>query len=379
MPGKTNHAADAASRYPSSYSELASSSLLSTIDLDEVAFNSALSHDASDLMSISWNEVVDESCRDETLFVLKDVMKKGFPNTIQSLPDCIKPFWNLREALSLTEDGVVLYGDRVVIPKLLQERALEVLHAAHQGASGMEARAQTVVFWPGISSDIQRVRIECSICCKNAPSQSKLPASVPDIPSTPFESVFADFFDVSNHRYLVAGDRLSGWVEVFSAQTGSKSAGSSGLISHLQSLFAIFGVPHTLSSDGGPEFVSSATDDFLKCWGINHRISSAYYPQSNGRAEVPVKKIKRFLISCHDPKSGSLNTDQLLCGMLQLRNTPDPDCKVSPAQILFGRPLRDAFSFINRNVKFSTPYVEDSMESQRGSPANKICQVIREQ
>ena len=39
--------------------------------------------------------------------------------------------------------------------------------------------------------------------------------------------------------------------------------------------------------------------------------------------------------------------------MMQLRNTPDPDCNVSPAMIVFGRPIRDAFAFINRLDKFS--------------------------
>ena len=86
-------------------------------------------------------------------------------------------------------------------------------------------------------------------CCKNAPSQSTIPASQPDIPITPFE--FADFFDVSHYHYLVVGDRLSGWVEVYSSQSGSKNSGVQGLISHLHSLFATFGVPETLSSDGG--------------------------------------------------------------------------------------------------------------------------------
>ena len=38
--------------------------------------------------------------------------------------------------------------------------------------------------------------------------------------------------------------------------------------------------------------------------------------------------------------------------MLQLRNTPDSNCKLSPAQVLFGHPLRDAFSFVNRKPKF---------------------------
>ena len=89
---------------------------------------------------------------------------------------------------------------------------------------------------------------------------------------------------------------------------------------------------------------------------MHHRITSSYFPQSNGRAEVAVKKVKRFLVSCIHP-SGSLNTDEFLRGMLHLRNTPDPDCKVSPAQIVFGRPLSDAFSFINRGIKLDNPAV----------------------
>ena len=44
-------------------------------------------------------------------------------------------------------------------------------------------------------------------------------------------------------------------------------------------------------------------------------------------------------------------------GMLQLRNSPDPECKLSPAQILFGRPLRDAFSFLNRCSKFDNQHI----------------------
>ena len=38
-----------------------------------------------------------------------------------------------------------------------------------------------------------------------------------------------------------------------------------------------------------------------------------------------------------------MNTDKFLRAILQLRNSPDPDCNLFPAQIIFGRPLRDAF------------------------------------
>ena len=52
--------------------------------------------------------------------------------------------------------------------------------------------------------------------------------------------------------------------------------------------------------------------------------------------------------------TGSLNHDRFLHAMLQLQNTPDPDCNRSPAQI-FGRPLRDTLSFVNKLEKFSNP------------------------
>ena len=52
---------------------------------------------------------------------------------------------------------------------------------------------------------------------------------------------------------------------------------------------------------------------------------------------------------------GSLDRDRFLRAILQLRNTSDPDCNVSPAQIVFGRPLRDAFASVNRLEKFMNP------------------------
>jgi hypothetical protein len=127
---------------------------------------------------------------------------------------------------------------------------------------------------------------------------------------------------------------------VFGAASGSDLAGSNGLIRQLRAPFVTFGVPEELSSNGGPEFRAAATQDFLQRWGVHHRLSLA---QSNGRAEVAVKTAKRLLLSNLEP-GRSLSQDSFLRAMLQLRNTPDPDCSLSPAQIVFGHLLRDAFS-----------------------------------
>ncbi len=119
---------------------------------------------------------------------------------------------------------------------------------------------------------------------------------------------------------------------------------------------ATFGVPEVLSSDGGPEFTSNLTREFLKRWGVTHRISTAYNPQSNGRAEVAVKAMKRLLRSNIGP-NGSLDSDRFIRALLQQWNTPDPDCNILPAQVLFGKPLQDSLSFVNWLEKLSNPLI----------------------
>ena len=71
--------------------------------------------------------------------------------------------------------------------------------------------------------------------------------------------------------------------------------------------------------------------------------------------------------------TGSLNHDRFLQAMLQLRNTPDPDCNVSPAQIIFGRPLRDTLSFINRLEKFSNPHVRPTWRQAWAAKEDALC------
>ena len=344
LPGKTNLAADAASRYPAPDTDL---STLTASDKTELLIAAAISRETEEITAISWSQLIAETQKDPILMVLLTAVAEGFSKEYPTLAEYAK----YKDYFYIC-DGVVMYQDRVVVPSSLRRKVLENLHSAHQGVSSMQLRAQSIVFWPGMTADIQSTRARCTECNRNAPSQAPLPSEPAVPPSTPFEQVFGDFFEFGGHHYLVVGDRLSGWSEVFATLSGSTLSGARGLISCLRSLFATFGVPEEFSSDGGPEFTASATNEFFKNWGVKHRISSAYHPQSNGRAEVAVKSAKRLLRSNTSP-NGSLNHDKFLRALLQLRNTPDPDCDLSPSQILFGRPLRDSLSFVNRLEKYS--------------------------
>ena len=101
------------------------------------------------------------------------------------------------------------------------------------------------------------------------------------------------------------------------------------------------GVFHSLCPQKvAANFTSKEIEDWLQRWGIHHRVSSSYYPRSNKRAEVGVKSAKRMIMNNLGP-AGSLDSDKIGRALLQHRNCPDPITGLSPAQVVFGRVLRD--------------------------------------
>ena len=103
--------------------------------------------------------------------------------------------------------------------------------------------------------------------------------------------------------------------------------------------FAIFGVPEQIASDGGPPFDSRDYTQFR--WKIRRRLSSSYYPQRNGRAEVSVRTSKGILLGNVDSSTGKLDNDRAVTALLTHRNTPCQQTAISQATALFGRPIRD--------------------------------------
>ena len=180
-------------------------------------------------------------------------------------------------------DGVILYNNRVVIPPQLRYQVLCALHVGHGTActrnrflAGDDPRySQCLRF-------LCLLQPKCAVAGRNPP----LPSHPP---TTALEKIFADYFDYAGWHFLIVGDRLFGWSDVFGTPAGTTVTSANALVRLLRSYFATFGVPEEFSSDGGPEFTAFVKQDFMRKWDIKHRVSSAYFPQSNNRAEVAVK------------------------------------------------------------------------------------------
>ena len=201
---------------------------------------------------------------------------------------------------------VVLLHDWPVIPPILRQEVLEHLHSGHAGVSTMFARASSTLYWPGYRADITRHRASCRSCDKAAPSNPAESCVLPDQPAYPFHSITGDFFTVNSRNYLALCDRYSNWLSIFKLAKDD----SANIIKTLRDYSTTFGIPAILSTDGASVFTSKEMEEFCKRWGINHRVSSAYYARSNKRAEVGVKSAKRLVRDNLLP-DGGLDCDKL--------------------------------------------------------------------
>ena len=279
-------------------------------------------------------DILSTTASDKTLTQLRTFILKGFPETKSELPHDLQPYWRTRDMLTEYE-GVIYMGDRVVVPEALRSRTLETLHAAHQGTSSMRLRAERNLFWPNMAKDIASTRLSCCSCDATAPSQSPEPPITPITPEYPFQHVCSDYFSLAGHNFCLVVDRFSNWLQVYTGKGGAYN-----LISLLGQSFHSFGIPETLTSDGGSEYIAGNTKEFLRKLGVHHRLSSVGFPHANQKAERSVGTAKRVIRDAVKP-SGELDTVTLIRGLLQLRNTPDKDTGLSPAEMLLGRQLRD--------------------------------------
>ena len=253
---------------------------------------------------------------------MKEFCRTSWPDN-SVLKGELKSYAKVKDELSVNE-GLLLRGNRLIIPISLRPEILNKLHSAHQGVVKCLERAKHSVWWPGVRTDVTSIVEKCPICCKHR-VQHVEPLLPSPFPSRLWEKVGTDLFEWKKSNYIVVIDYYSRYIEI--AKLSSTT--SLDVVRHLKSIFARHGIPNTVVSDNGPQFSSSTFSDFSKSYGFNHTTSSPRYPQANGQAERAVRTVKELLSKNEDP----------YLALLAYRDTPLEN-GYSPAQLLMGRSLR---------------------------------------
>ena len=184
--------------------ELAS---LSTVEADQMAdLKMVASADTIKKITIAAKEDDEYGC-------LMRQIETGWPDTVETLPTCLRPYHTFADELSVS-CGLIFKGHRFVVPLPVRPYFLERLHSAPIGVNGCLRRARETVYWPGITTAIKRIAEECAICARYQQSNQKEPLKSHPAPSRPFEKVGVDIFTFENQDYLMTVDYLSGFFEV---------------------------------------------------------------------------------------------------------------------------------------------------------------------
>ena len=312
-----------------------------------------------DATPVTANDISKWSKTDSVIARVLFFLDSGWPE-VEVEPE-LKPYFHRRNELSV-QQGCVLWGHRVIIPSKGRGKMLDELHQEHLGSTKMKQLARAYFWWPNLDKDIEDLSASCSVCLASRDVPKKAPLHPWDWPEKPWVRVHADYAGpVMNTYFLVLTDAHSKWVEVLP----TKDTSSFATINLVRNVFAHFGLPLTLVTDNGPNFVSSEFELFLEKNGVRHITSAPYQPSTNGQAENSVKSLKSFLKNCSG-NDWRMKLDRFL---FQYRVTPHSTTNVSPAELMFGRKLRTVFDLVHpkHNVKNNVLSKQETQKSNYDS------------
>ena len=198
-PGKTIPVADALSRAPLPSSDE------TTYGVNNLTFSPVKEKPTEEIRAVSQN--------DEEMMQLMKVITTGWPENKSEVPLSVKPYFSYRDELTV-QDGLVLRGERLVVPRALRGKMKQKCHAGHLGINSTLRRARDVLYWPGMSQQIREYVETCGVCASMPAKQPEQPVICGEIPTRPWQRVGCDIMTFEQRNYLITTDCYSSYFEV---------------------------------------------------------------------------------------------------------------------------------------------------------------------
>ncbi|KAI1828762.1 hypothetical protein DTO006G1_9961 [Penicillium roqueforti] len=200
------------------------------------------------------------------------------------------PKWTLH-------NGLLLFENRLEVPDEgdLRARLLDEMHrqplVAHPGIEKLKKLVSERYHWPGWVTDVKRYVDNCLICKRTKAWRDRTPGLLHPLPAPerPWQHITMDFrsFPKDRHGYdavFVVVDRLSKRPISIPCQKETDAKAMARLF--VDHVIRITGIPDTIVSDRGGQFISEFWTEFCRILGIKRKLSTAYHPQTDGQSEI---------------------------------------------------------------------------------------------
>ena len=328
--------------------------------------------EATDGLPLTHKQIQSETLRDSLLKTVVLFTRRGNWPSYSRLSADLIPFYNQKNSLCVVNDMVLLQRQgltRVVIPTILRDEVLRLLHEGHWGSTRIKQLARRYVWWPKINDDLENVVRNCAICrltAKSPPAEFK-----PwPIPTKPWERLHLDYAGpFLGKMWLICVDAFSKYPYVVMLNIGQTTAAHT--VDALQQIFSLEGLPDTIVTDNGTQFVSNVFENFCVKFNIAHLTSPVFHPASNGEAERFVQTFKHGVDK--NVKGGKSLVDSVRFVMSSHRGSPHPCLDwLSPAEVLHGRQPKHLLSLFSPNANNSKLTVTENEKKSSRKPKFSI-------
>ncbi|GKA04791.1 reverse transcriptase domain-containing protein [Tanacetum coccineum] len=239
-------------------------------------------------------------------------------------------------------------ADQIIRRCVFGQEALEILKACHEGPIGGHHSANITArkvfdagfFWPTIYQDAHSMIKSCDACQRQGkishrdemPQNAIQVCEIFDVWGIDFMGPFPS--SRGNKYILVAVDYLSKWVEAKALPTNDARV----VVKFLKSLFSRFGAPRAIISDRGTHFCNDKFDKVMSKYGVTHRLSTAYHPQTSGQVEVTNRGLKRILERTVGENRASWS-DKLDDALWAFRTAYKTPIGCTPYKLVYGKSL----------------------------------------
>jgi hypothetical protein len=220
----------------------------------------------------------------------------------------------------------------------------------HQGIQGVTRDIKENFYWPKMDDDIIQYVRYCNVCMKAKHGPKKYYGLQKLWTSKYFNHVIAIDHKgplprtKSGNKYITTIiDRFSGYACCMAIPRINSYTTAWNLINHW---IAKFGVPFGILSDQGSDFMSGILNAIYKMFGMEHKISSAYNPQTNGKVERFNRVLSESLKVIANERQLKFNEENATWDLYlpfiaaAHNNKKSRTTNLSPNEIVYGRRIK---------------------------------------